>query len=606
MDPFCVNCGEPFFGGLCVWCTCKECGSDIRDGVCWDCNSPTYDQRFFNNPSNVPDYYLTPPPPSFNCYNCGNPSEEGLSCGQCFCNQCGYTNCICYAQNAETSYACDTNFNNYPQNDFNLPFQNSYEQVPYFNGDSFQYSSNYENCGRTFENSYHEPNFCYDSHGFNQPPQTSDFTNNICEIKSMIEKLKELVANRYTHTPEPHVKSMEELLAEERKGQLCECCMYDDDDSMVTIVFNPQKESISTSVEPEDSLTLGDEHLNTIPATKSDDFNKSSVENLVPIQSESGGNSNGDMELVDNITPVDEEDIFDSSPNPTPSSDPLISDFSIPSLTLDERNDVFLYEIEACLANDSIPTMVDDSNFDPEGDILLLEKLLNEEPSLSLPPKEVEFDHPKDFDDLVPRVSETFNMTFTNPLFDFELDFNLISNNPIFDIPCDESEMEPEVQDSHDMIDSPHEKLSDELTHTISTPDIENDENDLRENVLTEEIRNDDLLPNTNSIFFDLPSSRPPAKPPDVDFELDVNEVLVGVVDETYDHDDPVLDILPIQPTRDSEIDFAFIIWVFYPFFAYSIISSLFHSTGSEDTVFDPGISVYARCPFHLLSPRTN
>ena len=72
MDPICFNCGEPFFGGLCVWCTCDQCGSDIRDGVCWDCNSPAYDQRSFNNPSNVPDYYPTPPPLSFNCYNCGN------------------------------------------------------------------------------------------------------------------------------------------------------------------------------------------------------------------------------------------------------------------------------------------------------------------------------------------------------------------------------------------------------------------------------------------------------------------------------------------------------------------------------------------------------
>lgn len=62
-------------------------------------------------------------------------------------------------------------------------------------------------------------------------------------------------------------------------------------------------------------------------------------------------------------------------------------------------------------------------------------------------------------------------MTFTNPLFDFEPDFNLISNNPIFDIPSDESEMEPEVQDSRHMIHSLHEKFSDELSHIISPPE---------------------------------------------------------------------------------------------------------------------------------------
>ncbi|GKG38566.1 hypothetical protein Tco_0460278, partial [Tanacetum coccineum] len=32
---------------------------------------------------------------------------------------------------------------------------------------------------------------------------------------------------------------------------------------------------------------------------------------------------------------------------------------------------------------------IDDANFDPEGDILLLEKLLNDDPSSNLPPKEL-------------------------------------------------------------------------------------------------------------------------------------------------------------------------------------------------------------------------
>lgn len=164
-----------------MWCTCDQCGDNIHDGVCWNCNSPAYDQRSFNNPSNVPDIYPTPPPSSFNCYNCGNPSKEGVSCGHCFCNECGYANCICYAPSAETFYACDTSFDNYPQNDLNHPFQNSYEQVPYFNGDS----SNFENCVGSFEIFYYEPNSCYDSHGFNQPPQTSDITNEFLKLNPL-------------------------------------------------------------------------------------------------------------------------------------------------------------------------------------------------------------------------------------------------------------------------------------------------------------------------------------------------------------------------------------------------------------------------------------
>nr|GEX67256.1 hypothetical protein [Tanacetum cinerariifolium]GEY40948.1 hypothetical protein [Tanacetum cinerariifolium] len=50
-----------------------------------------------------------------------------------------------------------------------------------------------------------------------------------------------------------------------------------------------------TPTEPVDSLSMGDEHLDTIPATKSDEFIKSCVENLVPNPSESEGESGCDV-----------------------------------------------------------------------------------------------------------------------------------------------------------------------------------------------------------------------------------------------------------------------------------------------------------------------
>ncbi|GKB62194.1 reverse transcriptase domain-containing protein, partial [Tanacetum coccineum] len=48
-----------------------------------------------------------------------------------------------------------------------------------------------------------------------------------------------------------------------------------------------------------------------------------------------------------------------------------------------------LINVYACLTNDSIPPGIDDADFDPEGDLLLLEKLLNDDPSSPLPPKEL-------------------------------------------------------------------------------------------------------------------------------------------------------------------------------------------------------------------------
>ncbi|GJZ75637.1 reverse transcriptase domain-containing protein, partial [Tanacetum coccineum] len=54
-----------------------------------------------------------------------------------------------------------------------------------------------------------------------------------------------------------------------------------------------------------------------------------------------------------------------------------------------EGGDFILEEIEACLRNDLIPPGIDDADFDSEGDLLLLEKLLNDDPSSPLPPKEL-------------------------------------------------------------------------------------------------------------------------------------------------------------------------------------------------------------------------
>ncbi|GKF61025.1 hypothetical protein Tco_0181079, partial [Tanacetum coccineum] len=83
------------------------------------------------------------------------------------------------------------------------------------------------------------------------------------------------------------------------------------------------------------------------------------------------------------------------SGNPTLPLDPIITTSS-PSLTPFEGGDFILDEIEACLKNDSIPSGIDDTDFDPEGDLLLHENLLNNDPSSSLPPKKLNFEELKE------------------------------------------------------------------------------------------------------------------------------------------------------------------------------------------------------------------
>ncbi|GJS34670.1 reverse transcriptase domain-containing protein [Tanacetum coccineum] len=73
-----------------------------------------------------------------------------------------------------------------------------------------------------------------------------------------------------------------------------------------------------------------------------------------------------------------------SSGNPTP-SDPIIASSS-PSFTPFEGGDFILEEIETFLRTPEELSNLDDDYYDTEGDILYLEKLLNEDPSPTLPP----------------------------------------------------------------------------------------------------------------------------------------------------------------------------------------------------------------------------
>ncbi|GJU26383.1 reverse transcriptase domain-containing protein [Tanacetum coccineum] len=72
-----------------------------------------------------------------------------------------------------------------------------------------------------------------------------------------------------------------------------------------------------------------------------------------------------------------------ASGNPTPYYDPIVSTSS-PTLIPFEDSDFLLEEVDAFLALEDDPTSpeVDHSYYDPEGDILLLEAFLNDDPSL--------------------------------------------------------------------------------------------------------------------------------------------------------------------------------------------------------------------------------
>ncbi|GKE62422.1 hypothetical protein Tco_1512789, partial [Tanacetum coccineum] len=90
------------------------------------------------------------------------------------------------------------------------------------------------------------------------------------------------------------------------------CYDDDDDDKEYTIAITP---NLPTE-EPDNSLSMGDDHLDTIPETKSDELIKSSDENLVPIPSESEDFS--DIESKCDVPDCDDSQttIFSTFSNP--------------------------------------------------------------------------------------------------------------------------------------------------------------------------------------------------------------------------------------------------------------------------------------------------
>ncbi|GJV66947.1 hypothetical protein Tco_1482456 [Tanacetum coccineum] len=107
-------------------------------------------------------------------------------------------------------------------------------------------------------------------------------------------------------------------------------------------------------------------------------------------------NDNDDFTSSDDES-LPEEDVpkenFKIYSNPLFEFDDEFTNMPLSKLNEDEcfdpGGDFVLEEIEACLTSDSIPPGIDDDDFDQEGDILLLEKLLNDVPSSPLPPKEL-------------------------------------------------------------------------------------------------------------------------------------------------------------------------------------------------------------------------
>ncbi|GJT58982.1 hypothetical protein Tco_1002515 [Tanacetum coccineum] len=148
---------------------------------------------------------------------------------------------------------------------------------------------------------------------------------------------------------------------------------YDNDDDEYTIIYSKPK-AITPDLpieEPDNSLSMGDEHLDTIP----------SVENLVPIPSELEGISDDTCDVPDYeeiISPKIDPHYFNAESN-------LIESLLNRDILIDSspKFDYLLEEFSGELAHiDPIPPGIEKADFDLEEEIRLVDNLLYNKSSL--------------------------------------------------------------------------------------------------------------------------------------------------------------------------------------------------------------------------------
>ncbi|GKF45640.1 hypothetical protein Tco_0135442 [Tanacetum coccineum] len=224
---------------------------------------------------------------------------------------------------------------------------------------------------------------------------------------------------------------------------------------------------------------MGDEHLSTIPETESDELIKSSVENLVPIPSESNDFSDNksecDMPVCDDFTTFSNP-LFDSNDDFTSSDDESLFDEDVP------MENFKIYSNPLFDDEEIISPKIDPHYFNAESN--LIESLLNRDILIDSSPK---------FDYLLEEFSGEFAHIDPIPpgIEKADIIFESLSPSPIL------------VEDS----DSLMEEIDLFLAFDDSIPPgIENDDYDSEGDMLfLEEFhRNDSLsFPKTESFHFD-------------------------------------------------------------------------------------------------------
>nr|GEZ69654.1 hypothetical protein [Tanacetum cinerariifolium] len=407
--------------------------------VGWRCTDPG--KNHAQSPSQIDHQF---------CYECDD-SLDDIFCQQCTCKSFGKGahygyNCPPKVSIISNLKPChDQNVEEFPQT---LP---SFHPTCYFGDEnSFAYDLT--------------PNLVKDPPNvFNPPSQPSIYSYEFYENDA-----------QYGHDCPPQVPindSMIELPGtfqawlQQKRDQVCQKIpfWYDDDEESST----PLRDIIIFELSPcititpvlftKDSPIMGDEHLDTILEKESDEFIKSSVENLVPNPNESEDERECDVPACDNFTTFsnllfDADDDFSSSEDESFSEDIPKEIYSNPLfdeeiISIDYLLDEFAGKL---ILLKSIPPGIDEADCDLEEEIRLIKKLFDsliEEIDLfltldeSMPPSIENYDNDSERDMII--LGEFLSNDSLSLLENESFHFDIPSSSRPSAKPPDDDDIEP-------------------------------------------------------------------------------------------------------------------------------------------------------------------
>ncbi|GJR96724.1 hypothetical protein Tco_0268898 [Tanacetum coccineum] len=422
-----------------------------------------------------------------------------------------------------------------------------------------------------------------------------------------MEQMKSIcdMVGQYMQKKEKDKRIAEDQAAKDRYWKIPIC--YDDDDDEESSI--PLKDIIISELppcvaitpvlsteEPVDSLIMEDEHLDTIPATELDEVIKSSVKNLVQIPSESEGIPDKicDVRFRDNSPPLDIlkdqfQDFSDSNDDST-----LIDD---DSFSIDDID-----YVEASPPDSELVSLEEVKDFHTEDgeieDDILREKL--SKINLLIAKIEAINSNPPLSSDFVTKSPSTFLNFFLEETNTFD---NSIPKSETFCFDLEENSSGSTTTRSD-----------------YSLPDYEAfyfDDDHIEEKSSGSTTTHSDIsLSKYDSFIFDLLNDPfPPADRSDFYHEEFADELAHIISPPEYDcfyfksEPDPgeltsivdsgirenVLSTTNVNlPFEDDQSPLlAYVVWIFLPFLTYPVTPPYLLSCGNEDTIFDPGISVY-------------